>query len=426
MHASFALKGYVCSASLWHFRWSESASEWGRRLSGAVRHGAGVLGLLALGVSMGALAEQPQKFLTFDSHVTYPEIKGHANQYVFVWGATGPSLDAAFTQESPGVVLGAYFPYSRDPDAKRGLDYWAASHPTWVAYTCDGATPATMYGDANVTLDVTNTDVVAWQVANFLNRPAGTNAVALDNFQFHNDGRVCGARDASGRFVQRYRPASYDMVYAQDQVRWLERTADLLHAQRVKVVVNHIPDLSPDGDDPASPIIKRMVQSVDGILDEHAQLALRDARKSLLLAKLVSYVEASGKWMYLLYQLDNTGRSSIETAVANYLTMAGPTTAIYVSRNDDAYGYQPDFKGFDRQIGDPCGPATAQHGAVVRRYSEGLAIFAPPGSGSLSVPVTDVYLDVDGATITGSIRLEAGQGRVFYARNGDASGCRTP
>ncbi len=388
-----------------------------------MRCSAGALIAVALCVSGVVHAGQPQKFLTFDSHMTSSEVKGRANEYVFVWGATGPSLGAAFLQESPGVVLGAYFPYSRDPDAKRGLDYWKSAHPAWVAYTCDGATPATMYGDTNIALDVTNTDVVAWQVGNFLKRPAGTNAVALDNFQFHNDGHICGSKDASGRFVQRYRPVSYDMVYAQDQVQWLERIAAQLHANRVKVVVNHIPDLSPDGDDPASPIVKRMVQSVDGILDERAQLALRDPHKSLLLAKLVAYAGSSGKWMYLLYQLDDLDRSSIETAVANYLTMAGPATAIYVSRKDDAYGYQPDFKGFDRSIGDPCGPAVAVRGAIVRRYSGGMAMFALPESSSVSVPVSGIYTDIDGAPVAGSIRLVAGKGRVLYTHEGDATGC---
>jgi hypothetical protein len=182
--------------------------------------------------------------------------------------------------------------------------------------------------------------------------------------------------------------------------------------------------LSPDGDDPSSPVVASMVHSVDGILDEHAQLALWDSRKSALLSKLVEYTNANGKWMYLLYQLGDVSRSSIEPAMANYLTMAGPKTAIYVSHRDDAYGYEPDFKGFDKTVGEPCGPAVTEQGVLIRRYSGGLAIFAPPGLSSVSLPIPGVYTDVDGAAVPKTIRVEGGEGHVLYTHPGDTAGCK--
>jgi len=104
--------------------------------------------------------------------------------------------------------------------------------------------------------------------------------------------------------------------------------------------------------------------------------------------------------------------------------MAGPKTAIYISRKDDAYGYEPDLKGFDKTVGGPCGPVVTMQGIVIRRYSGGLAIFAAPGSSSVSLPIPAVYTDVDGAAVAGTIHLEGGQGRVLYTRQGDNGGCK--
>jgi len=380
-------------------------------------------GVLFLTAAITARAAQPQKFVTFDSKATSAQVKAWNDRYVFVWGASNQALTGALATHVPKALLSAYYPYSRDPDAKHDVSFWKAHHPSWIAYTCDGVTPATMYGDPNVVLDITNPDVIAWQIQNFLNRRPDIKAVALDNFQFHNAGRVCGVQDPSGHFVTRYELKSSDAVFAQDTVRWLESVYATLHAHQVEVVINHIPDLSSDGDDPNLPLVARMVSATDGILDEHAQLALHDSRKAALLTKFVSYVESKGKWTYLLYQLDSADRSAVESAMANYLMMAGSRTAIYLSHRDDTYGHEPDFMGFDREIGEPCGPVETRDGVLLRGYSKGLSIFSPAGLKPMQVPVPAGYTSVDGDAVGSTVPLQGGQGRVLYTPRGDTTGC---
>lgn len=367
-----------------------------------------------------AQASQPQKFLTFDHAMSAAEIAAHPDEYVFVWGATNSALTKAFNEHSPKTLLSTYYPYSRDPDASHGIGFWKASHPDWIAYACDGKTPIALYGDRNVTLDIARLDVVDWQIANFLKRPAGIDAVALDNFQFHNDGNICGSLNSTGKFVKRYGGGPRDMAYAEDAVRWLEKVSTVLHAHRVKVVINHVPDLSSEGDDPDSPLVQGMVGAVDGILDEHAQNAMRDPHKAALLTRFVDYANAKGKWVYLLYQLDHLDRDAVESAMANYLTIAGPMTAVYVSQRDSTYGQEPDFLGLDKDVGDPCGSAVTVRGVISRTYSRGLAIFAETGQPLTSVPIPTGYRNVDGRDAGVSVEIAGGHGRVLYTSQANA------
>lgn len=368
-----------------------------------------------------AHASQPQKFLVFDRNVAPAQVIAHPNEYVFVWGATNPALTKAFDEHSPRTLLSAYYPYSRDPDASHGVGFWMASHTDWLAYGCDGKTPVKMYGDRNVALDITRSDVIDWQVANFLKRPAGMGAVALDNFQFHNDGNACGVLNSAGRFVKRYGGGPHDTVFAEDVVRWLEKVSAALRAKQTKIVINHIPDLSSEGDDPDSPLVQRMVGAVDGILDEHAQVAMRNPRRAALLAKFVQYASAHGKWVYLLYQLDDLDADAVESAMANYLTMAGPKTAIYISQRDRTYGHEPNFLGFDKNVGNACAPAVMSKGVILRNYSHGLVVFSPAGQLAMTVPIPSGFVGVDGNNVGNSVRIVGGHGRVLYTSRAD--GC---
>ena len=393
------------------------------RIAEALRVGytAGVLSVVAmilLGPFFPAVAaaqvQQPQKFLTFDYHMKPEQIGASPNRYVFVWGDSA-SMTSALVKYSPSSLLSAYFPYARDPDANHDFTYWKARHPTWVTYRCDGVTPAYFAGDANVPLDISNPDVVVWQATQFAHLRPGLHAVALDNFQFQNKLGVCGVHDASGRFVRKYSGKLDDMAFATDTVRWLEKISAALHEQHIDVVINHIPDLTPDGDDPESLLVQRMVGAVDGIVDEHAQEALQSAPKGALLASFVDYLQSRDKWMYLIYQYQGNSPQLAESAMANYLTMAGPKSAIYIPVKDTVSGQEPNFYGFDRQIGEPCGPAIMRNGVYSKNFAQGMAIYAPAGriSGSLVVP--SGYQTVDGSEAGVEQHLTGGQGRVLYA-----------
>ena len=159
------------------------------------------------------------RFLNMDYYIPTSEINSsRARLYDYVWGVGVPlrlaaghptitpepgHLDA-WIASSPGTVRSAYIPYERQPFGLNA-SWLKAFAPDWLLYTCDRKTPAngergpcsagsllsppvlrTALGQ-NTTfapLDMTNPDVVKWQVevAAAPALQAGYNSIALDNF----------------------------------------------------------------------------------------------------------------------------------------------------------------------------------------------------------------------------------------------------
>lgn len=377
--------------------------------------------LLTLGIALSAGADQPQKLLVFTYKLSPSWIAEHGNEYVFVWGASDNSI-AAFSNHAPNVVLSKYFPYSRDPDARHDIEFWNHSHPSWVEYECDGKTPAAMYGGKNISLDVSNPEVAQWQAKIFSAPPAGVHEVALDNYQFNSHNHACG-NAMNGKFIARYTGQREDTIFASDIVRWLEQISNVLHTRGIKVNINHTPDLTLNGDDPSSPLVQRMVKAVDGILDEGADRSLKTAALNTTLAKLVEFTTSKGKQYYFVYRLNPFNESTIQSAMASYLTMANAHTAVYVHPLDPHYGSEPpQFLGFDKSIGEPCGAATQHGGLITRRYSRGMVAFALPQQPAQTLSIGSGYQDVHGEPAGSSLKLVGAQGRVLYLQN--ASGCK--
>ncbi|WP_350016680.1 hypothetical protein ABNK63_03255 [Rhodanobacter sp. IGA1.0] len=372
-----------------------------------------VLGAAAFAFSVSATT-QPKKLLVFDYKLDASWVASHGREYVFVWGASTGATLKTFAEHAPQTVLSKYFPYSRDANAKHGIGFWKKFHADWIQYECDGRTPATMYGGGNISLDINNPKVRQWQLGNFLKLPNDVHEVALDNYQFNTRSHACGHMEARG-FIKRYTGEQDDRIFAEDVVSWLEEIANGLHAKNIRLIVNHTPDLAPNGDDPSSPLVQRMVASVDGILDEGAAKALSSGEYAATLARLVTYATGHGKRFYFVYRLRQFDDHTVETAIANYLTMASPLTAVYVNSLSDTYGSEPpNFLGYDRPIGEPCGPTIFQGEVALRKYSQGMVAYMPTGGVATEVPISRGYLDLHGLSAGTSLRLSAGQGRVLY------------
>ncbi len=374
--------------------------------------------LLAVLLPPAADCAQPQKFLVFDYRLSPGWIKAHGAEYVFVWGAADRTLED-YVAASPTPLLSTYFPFARDPEKKAEGD-WLARHPSWIAYRCDQRSIAYQFGDANLPLDIANPAVVRWQIGKFLAAPALTRAIALDNFQTRNFAQICGVR-RGGRFVQRYLPAS-DKKYRAAMVLWLEQVSGALHRAGRKLVINYDVDLDAD-----SPLFKRILAAVDGITMELSSPPLTPDRYAAARA-----ITQGNKALYLILELEHPSAVAVETAVASYLMVAEPTTAVYVSGIQE-YGGEPQFRGFDRPVGDGCGSyRQLATGILVRYYSRGMALFAPSASAaakpagptplpSLSIP--DGYQTLSGEPVE-RVSMAPGQGRILYRQ--DAAGCSVP
>lgn len=90
-------------------------------------------------------------------------------------------------------------PICRDPE-QRALSWWKKNHPTWLVYKCDQKTPARLQGDEDgpYVLDISNPDVIAWQVKTYAKMAAneGYKYLATDNFALGNAVDGCGVFNA--------------------------------------------------------------------------------------------------------------------------------------------------------------------------------------------------------------------------------------
>jgi len=379
-----------------------------------------VSGLLLL-VSWTACANQPQKFLVFDGAITPSWIKAHGNEYVFVWGAS-PGTVPVFQQYAPHTLLGTYFPHMRDPNRADTLAHWQATHPTWVLYQCDGRKPALLSGDSNITLDTNNPEVIQWQIQNFLNGAASTHAVALDGLQFRNNGQGCGVYRTNHSFAPLYSGKAVDRTYADDVANWVQQVYPSLHKQGIKVIVNHIPDETSNGRYPAPdvnfPPTQRLIASVDGMVEEGASFTMQNRAVALGVLQYADYVAAKQKWMYFIYELNPFNVQTVESAMASYLMMASPYSAVFVSNRDSTYGHAPNFLGYDKNLGNPCGAHTSSNGILTRQYEKGIAMFALPEQTPRPVAIPAGYQNVDGNSAPSQIVLNAGEGSVLYRSSG--------
>jgi len=372
---------------------------------------------------LSAHATQPQKFLVFDNKLDASWVKAHGKEYVFVWGASQKTM-ADFAESAPGTKLSVYFPYARDPDPGNDLAHWQTVHPDWIAYKCDQKTAAYFPGGKNVPLDITNPAVVDWQHDLITHHKSATKTVAFDNFQLRNELGVCGV-NIGPAFHAYYSGAAADTSFSNSVINWLEEISAKLHESGYRVIVNHIPDERMVGGlkdvDPDSVLTSRMVNAVDGILDEKANLILNNGEVAKDIFRFAQDVQKKGKWLYLLYQMIPLRAQEAQTAIASYLMIAGPKTAISLSYYDRDYGSAPEFFGYDRDVGRPCESYEDDAGLFVRRFSGGIALFVLPGRDPVQVRMPSGYVDVAAQPVLGIVNMDGGQGRVFY-RN-DNSGC---
>ena len=143
---------------------------------------------------------------------------GNVSQLDFIWSLEFDELPK-FRPAMPDAVLSKYVAFSlnnqypRDGvDISSNLSWWQEHHPSWVLYRCDRKTPATYWGNG-VPLDLTNPEVLAWQLhAPASENPtsvqaileAGFDSISLDVFGTGNYGLACGVFDKGGAWKQLY------------------------------------------------------------------------------------------------------------------------------------------------------------------------------------------------------------------------------
>jgi hypothetical protein len=153
--------------------------------------------------------------------------RGYSN-CLFVWGVN-PAQLGAWRANQPEAVLSHYVPFARDASL-RNLSWWKANHPSFILYQCDKKTPAFEFKDVNMPLDISNPDVVRWQLSGADNEysaekiaAAGYDAIAFDNYwTIRHMGAIgpCGVWKG-GQWVQLFKTSS-DPKIDEVQVTWIK------------------------------------------------------------------------------------------------------------------------------------------------------------------------------------------------------------
>ncbi|RQS14571.1 hypothetical protein DIE07_04580 [Burkholderia sp. Bp9002] len=355
-------------------------------------------------------ASQPRRFLTFSSRLSDAWIMKHGSEYVFVWGESDgnkrdPVRADVWKQYAPNTELSTYFPYGRDP-ARADPASWQKSHPDWIAYRCDGETMAELFDKPIVPLDISNPQVVAWQVGNFVN--GQYRDIALDNFSTSNVERECGVK-RNGRFVRQYtEDRAGTERFAEAKVAWLERVTAQLHEAGKTVTVNYQIDRPVD-----SPLVRRITKAVDSVLTEEMFPPRHKGRFKAIL-DYADRLKREGKGFYAIYEIEVPSADTVQSVMAAYLIYAWSRSAVSISAVQD-YGSEPKYGGFDRSVGTPCEEYRNSGGIYSRRYAGGVTVFADPMS-----PVAAVYRvppgfsDVSGKPAPSALELKPGEGRILY------------
>jgi len=235
-------------------------------------------------------------------------------------------------------------------------------------YRADRKTPA-WYGAETghcVPLDITNGQVVDYQVENFAReaRAGGFDGIAADNFGLYNDYMAAGVYDEQGEWVDKWSGQRYDVAWAEAAVNWLEAFAERVSAG---LGLGVVPNFSLHACDPAqynasSPIVARVANASAAVLSEAGFTGWASARSSPAelreLLRWMRLLQAQGKGYASVNELATsnlTDPTSRRWVVGCFLLGNEKSSAVFLSGIQD-YGVMADFPEASVLVGSPVGP----------------------------------------------------------------------
>eukprot|EP00026_Physarum_polycephalum_P010102 Phypoly_transcript_10253.p1 GENE.Phypoly_transcript_10253~~Phypoly_transcript_10253.p1 ORF type:complete len:402 (+),score=37.04 Phypoly_transcript_10253:20-1225(+) len=343
--------------------------------------------LISTGRSIGALIPDttvgPYYFLVFDDSIkTNYQKNGNPlptrPTYAFLWSANADLIDM-YQDTNPQMALSFYFPFSRDPDM-RALKWWKNHHPTWLLYACDRETPARLEGDPTgpYVLDITNPDVIDWQVKTYAQVAAkqGYKFLATDNFALGNAVNGCGVFDVRGNWVQKYNGSYNDDNYSRDVTNWLQTFHTKVHALKtpISIALNFVIG----GQYPTNELIQKVTNYTDAILDEAGVTqwgsGLNDEATWLNILNYMELIQSMGKAYLMINEFPTVDHWAKEYAMASYLLAKNQACAIVITGIQE-YGielYLPEYDNL--RIGSPIGAKYKSNGLYWRKYTNATVV----------------------------------------------------
>ncbi len=354
-------------------------------------------------------------FQTFDSQIQNVSLT--ASHSVFVWGVE-QSVSAYRASSNPKITLSYYVPWAYDPDATHDLSYWKNFHPDWVLYKCDKVTPAYFSTTLNMPLDISNPDVIAWQVQNAATQASsqGYDAIAADEYSLGGWGG-CGIYK-NGQWKQLYTSGYDDPQSDKDAVAWASAYRKQIHA--LPHPLGLIPNFQYDGRPLNDPTLLGVVANVDGILDECSFTGCGSGNLSgqnwLNMVTFIEYVQQQGKAYMAINQAMTNDNAGLQWGLASYLMGKEHAAGLYLvsaKQYQQLAGSDLWRSEYSAPIGTPCSAMQATQGAYMRVYQGGLAIVNPSANSINFLLPSGVYTDLYGVAIGASVTLNPSSGLVL-------------
>ena len=367
-------------------------------------------------------------FQSFDYNIQNPT--PIARYYNFVWGAS-PSKVTAFRAGNPSMFISYYIPFHRDngtfADADLGrqhdLNYWQSLHPDWILYKCDRTTPAIEYDNPNIPFDFTNPAFVQWQVQTYA-QPASTNgydAIAADNLNMENLFGACGFYK-NGQWVQRYTGKTLDPQWQSDILNWVTAMQTALHALPHPLAL--IPNFSAGPIPLSNTIISKVVEHVDGILDEGGFTdygsGYLTGDKWLHEIQFIRGVQTQQQKPYYIsneFKSDTLDHSEIQWALASYLMSKEHSSSLFItniSNNQQNYGADRRYIEYNAPIGKPASEMYFSQNVYWRDYSNGLVVVNSSDTTTYTVKTSaSTYVDLYGNHVNQTFSIPPHSGMVL-------------
>jgi len=368
----------------------------------------------------------------FDGNITAQQATADAGRYVLTWG---PGKPTAWYAGNPALNISYYLPFDTDADRTlfgdlgHPLSWWQSSsgHPDWILYQCDQTTPAWVGGlPDNVPLDVSNTQVVAYQMALVgpYMQANGYNSLAADVISLKNANGGCGVWTQNHTvWVQKFTGQREDPAWAAAVQFWTAYAQWYLHGltHQAALLAN-----APIGDAPMNdPANKELASHIDALYDEggFTNFGSKIADQGEFRTKVwwMMYIQSLGK-PYLVTDLwkgTEPDASQREYAFATYLMGKGHRAAMFTSQLG-TYGSEHYWPEYTAPVGSPCTPRYSGQHVDLRKFTLSLVIVNSSGS---TIDVTlpqpaSAYTDIEGQPVTDPMPVPAQSGLVLLTANG--------
>jgi len=370
-------------------------------------------------------------FQSFTFHLNQPKLIADVAKYNdFIWGVE-PYKVAAFRAENPQALLGYYIPLNRDHGSfddedlgrQHDLAYWQAFHPDWVLYKCDRVTPVKLFHDPNISLDMTNPDVINWQIQTYA-LPASTtgyDVLSVDNLNLENLFGACGFY-RNGQWVQRYTGALNDQQYRLDLLGWITAMQKAIRAlPRPLALIANI-GYGPNAPSLKDPILRQIVDHLDGVLDEKGFTdygAGYTTNESW--TQTVQFIQDIQQLDKPYYIVDEFGTSvlnndEIQWGLASYLMCKDHMASLFMSRIQD-YGSDLRREEYGAHIGTPQGNMYSAQNVYWRNYSNGKVIVNASNVYDHTITLdASTYIDIYGNHVSQTITLPPHSGLILLSQ----------